>query len=247
MGARRARGRAVQLGGRPPSARSARRCGPRPGCTVIVAACTEADVERPRRLPTSTSSPSRRRSNCCGCVGLAWQRGWQPSELARHARRQGRPARADRRRPDPRRRSIERDPSTIHPQLVPSRSRRSASSDSRLLVGWATSSSTKPSDRRRAAAAWSSPALALLAHLGDLPTILPPPGTDPSTWNRRDDGRATDDPVLAKVRALLAQAESTTFEAEAEAFTAKAQELMARHAIDAALLWARSGRDRTAR
>lgn len=42
--------------------------------------------------------------------------------------------------------------------------------------------------------------------------------------------------MLTKVRALLAQAESTTFPAEAEAFTAKAQELMTRHAIDHALL-----------
>ena len=54
---------------------------------------------------------------------------------------------------------------------------------------------------------------------------------------------SVDDPVLVKVRALLAQAESTTFEAEAETFTAKAQELMARHAIDAAMLWATTSRD----
>lgn len=46
----------------------------------------------------------------------------------------------------------------------------------------------------------------------------------------------TDPDMLAKVRALLAKAESTTFEAEAEALTAKAQELIARHAIDVALL-----------
>lgn len=53
-------------------------------------------------------------------------------------------------------------------------------------------------------------------------------------------GRATLDDVdpalLAKVRALLAKAESTTFEAEAMALTAKAQELMTRHAIDRAVL-----------
>ena len=42
--------------------------------------------------------------------------------------------------------------------------------------------------------------------------------------------------VLAKVRGLLAKAESTTFTDEAEACTAKAQELMARHSIDEALL-----------
>jgi hypothetical protein len=42
--------------------------------------------------------------------------------------------------------------------------------------------------------------------------------------------------VLEKVRALLAKAESTTFPEEAEALSAKAQELMARHAIDDAMV-----------
>lgn len=42
--------------------------------------------------------------------------------------------------------------------------------------------------------------------------------------------------VLEKVRALLAKAESTTFPEEAEALSAKAQELMARHAIDSAMV-----------
>ncbi|MEY9845736.1 DUF2786 domain-containing protein [Streptacidiphilus sp. MAP5-3] len=47
--------------------------------------------------------------------------------------------------------------------------------------------------------------------------------------------------LLARIRALLAKAESTEYAEEAEAFTAKAQELMARHSIDEALLAARSG------
>jgi hypothetical protein len=47
--------------------------------------------------------------------------------------------------------------------------------------------------------------------------------------------------VLAKVRALLAKAESTTFPAEAEALTAKAHQLIARYSIDRALLEERSG------
>lgn len=42
--------------------------------------------------------------------------------------------------------------------------------------------------------------------------------------------------LLGTIRALLAKAESTSFTAEAEAFTAKAQDLMSRHAIDAAVL-----------
>ncbi|MDA8038058.1 MAG: DUF2786 domain-containing protein [Actinomycetota bacterium] len=45
-----------------------------------------------------------------------------------------------------------------------------------------------------------------------------------------------DEPLLARVRALLAQAESTSFEEEAAAFMAKAQELMTRYRIDRAVV-----------
>lgn len=44
------------------------------------------------------------------------------------------------------------------------------------------------------------------------------------------------DTYLARIQALLDKAESTTFPEEAEALIAKAQELMARHAIDDAML-----------
>ena len=54
-------------------------------------------------------------------------------------------------------------------------------------------------------------------------------------------GGDVDAGVLAKVRALLAKAESTTFEAEAEALTAKAHQLMVRHTIDEALVAGRGG------
>ncbi len=47
---------------------------------------------------------------------------------------------------------------------------------------------------------------------------------------------AADGRMPERIRALLAKAESTTFPDEAEALTAKAQELMARHAIDEAML-----------
>ncbi len=57
--------------------------------------------------------------------------------------------------------------------------------------------------------------------------------TDPAT--------GPSDGVLHKVRSLLAKAESTTFPDEAEALTAKAQELMDRHAIEAAMVAAATG------
>jgi len=163
-----------------------------------------------------------------------WQRGWQPSELARHGRRTGTPVGriitalidADNRR---------RDPATVHPRWIEQidavRVRTVAEH------GWLVDLLEDEEVDGIARLLLIASTLLLLAHLGNLPTILPPPGSDPATWNRCDDAAIADDPVLAKVRALLAQAESTTFEAEAEAFTAKAQELMARHAIDAAFLW----------
>ncbi len=78
-----------------------------------------------------------------------------------------------------------------------------------------------------------------LATLPELEALVPIPGTAvaaPSGPRSEVDER-----ILARVRALLAKAESTSFPAEAETFTAGAQALMARHAIDHALL-AASGR-----
>lgn len=78
--------------------------------------------------------------------------------------------------------------------------------------------------------------VALISRLLDtrvtLPLFEPPPNEAGSGGGRP----APDDGVLAKVRALLAKAESTTFDEEAEALSAKAQELIARHSIDVALL-----------
>lgn len=63
-----------------------------------------------------------------------------------------------------------------------------------------------------------------------LPAITPlmaPPGVADTA------GSGTpDNPVLRKVRALLAKAESTEHPAEAETFSAKAQELISRHALE---------------
>jgi hypothetical protein len=75
--------------------------------------------------------------------------------------------------------------------------------------------------------------LALLVSLPPLPRL----GSGSPAPRRR----ASDTRVLEKVRALLAKAESTTFPEEAEALSAKAQELMARHAIDEAMVDAGAG------
>ncbi|MEU4540956.1 DUF2786 domain-containing protein [Streptosporangium sp. NPDC023825] len=74
----------------------------------------------------------------------------------------------------------------------------------------------------------------LLATLPRLERLIAPPGTARHATLRR--GPAVDERMLTRVRALLAKAESTEFPAEAETFTAAAQRLMAKHSIDAALL-----------
>lgn len=81
--------------------------------------------------------------------------------------------------------------------------------------------------------------IAAMLRFSRLESHLPPPGAPSSAFaarRTRSTDTDPDDRVLSLVRALLAKAESTTFEGEAEAFTAKAQELIARHAIDHAML-----------
>jgi hypothetical protein len=82
-------------------------------------------------------------------------------------------------------------------------------------------------------------ALGLLRELIRLPqleTLIPIPGT--ATATRPGPRPDVDERILARVRALLAKAESTNYPAEAETFTAGAQAMMARHCIDHALLTA---------
>lgn len=75
--------------------------------------------------------------------------------------------------------------------------------------------------------------IALLCTLPAQPVILPLPGTAHAGAHAH---RGVDEKMLARVRALLAKAESTDFPEEAEALSAKAQELMSRYAIERAML-----------
>jgi hypothetical protein len=102
-------------------------------------------------------------------------------------------------------------------------------------------------DRPRAIAAMVD-VVCNLRYLPRLDPIVPAPGTGdqpPAAVNFAGTAPmgGESDPALERIRNLLAKAESTTFEAEAMAFTAKAQELMTRHAIDAAMVHGRSRSD----
>ncbi|MFI5912866.1 DUF2786 domain-containing protein [Dactylosporangium sp. NPDC051541] len=84
--------------------------------------------------------------------------------------------------------------------------------------------------------------LGLLTELAELPSIEVLVPFLKTAAAARPGASAVDDRLLDRVRALLAKAESTTYPAEAETYTAKAQELIARHAIDEALLAGRGER-----
>ncbi|TVT24911.1 DUF2786 domain-containing protein, partial [Amycolatopsis rhizosphaerae] len=60
-------------------------------------------------------------------------------------------------------------------------------------------------------------------------------------------GTGVNEKMLARVRALLAKAESTSFPEEAEALSAKAQELMSRYSFERALVDSGPGRTGSAR
>lgn len=84
--------------------------------------------------------------------------------------------------------------------------------------------------------------LVMLGSLPVLPRILPLPGTA-AGGAAAASRRGVDRKVLARVRALLAKAESTGFPEEAEALSAKAQELMSRHALQRVVVESEDGAD----
>lgn len=70
--------------------------------------------------------------------------------------------------------------------------------------------------------------LGLLGRTPKLAPVLPPPGSYEGSMPEVTETEAR---LLARVRALLAKAESTEYAEEAEALTAKAQDLMTRHSL----------------
>jgi hypothetical protein len=156
-------------------------------------------------------------------ISTCWQRGWQPDDLARvvartleavHSRLLALAVLAE----------VERyPPGTLDPRWEAQLGRLRAQS----TAAWS------PSPDLLAAAART-----LIGHVSVLPTLRPVgalPGEYPAGLAPQVDQR-----LLARVRAMLAKAESTIHPAEADTFTAAAQELMARHSIDQVLLTQRS-------
>lgn len=182
-------------------------------------------------------------------VGRCWSAGWRPADLVRVVRRELKPVHlalavdliaAENRR---------------HPATGPDRRWREQLRELDADAWW-------PDDEQFLGAfahrhrldrfALATAALELLRSWGRLPPIAPvgpAPGHSGRAAGRsvraeHPAGPATGEPrMLARIRALLAKAESTEYPEEAEALTAKAQQLMAQHSIDEALL-AAAGADR---
>lgn len=167
-------------------------------------------------------------------VGAAWNLGWQPRELVRQVRRSADAhalalalvaITADHAR---------RSGSSIDPRWAAQLAALElpSSAPPHFVTAWTrTVGLSRPGQVRVVVALLRS-----LAAVSRIPTLIPPPGARPADGTIIDLTSKVNDPMLDRVRALLAQAESTQYEAEAETFTAKAQELMTRHAIDLAML-----------
>ncbi|MGK5733458.1 DUF2786 domain-containing protein [Streptomyces sp. URMC 124] len=160
-----------------------------------------------------------------------WERGWQPADVIRLARRELTPvevrftvaalaAEARRYAPD-----------TLGArwtaQLRELRARVWWDDDEAFLEGFAQRERLS----RFETVACALGALRLAAGLPRTGAVGPLPG---AAYTRP--GVHVEPRVLGRIRALLAKAESTDFPEEAEALSAKAQELMARHSMDEALL-----------
>lgn len=174
-------------------------------------------------------------------VGSTWQRGWLPADLAEWARRNVGPAAvsylldaiADEHRTYP--------PARVHPQWL------GQLRDIGAVMWWEPGVPHLSRWAQRNDLALSGAVrtvvevFALLMALPTLPRILPLPGT--ASFGSARPARGVDEKVLARVRGLLAKAESTDYPDEAEALSAKAQDLMARHSLEYVALLADGGHE----
>ncbi|MFJ5897624.1 DUF2786 domain-containing protein [Streptomyces sp. NPDC093064] len=146
-------------------------------------------------------------------VATAWQRGWQPADVARIVRR---------------------ELDEVHVRLLAALVRAQAADDRPRGPRWAAQlDGLPPGEPPRADRfSYATAVLELYRLLLRLPALEPldEPAPAPRTESR----------MLTRIRALLAKAEATGYPEEAEALSAKAQELMARHSVDEALLAARA-------
>ena len=200
----------------------------RGGDGVDLAAALLADTEDPARARTAEQDLATALRDAAGPV---WARGWQPAETVRRLDRLLGPAAAAMgayaAAADLKRHS----PATVDPAWT-------AQVRALDTVGAPLEHLGRAHGLLRfEAVELVLRTLAALRTLPPLQRLMDPPGSHrpgPARTARARTG--ADQAKLARVRALLAKAESTGFPQEAEALSARAQEIMARHSIDRALL-----------
>ncbi len=217
-----------------------RRPDPRPrGAAEILADARYGASLIPLLAEASAIDPARFQTDAepilVGWVRDLYGSGWQPTELVRTTRMRAKTAGADLMRLVIAAERDSRHDPTVH--------------DPQWIRQWAAAELPRQLPDRGWVRNWARWAddealrtiLLLAAVLGRLPELeqllAPPAGV---RVRRPLVGRsataASANPILERVRALLAKAESTEHESEAMAFTAKAQELMTKHAIEQAMI-----------
>jgi hypothetical protein len=168
-----------------------------------------------------------------------WERGWQPADVTHVARRKataGSVPLATALIAEHARRSaaVERAPGTWVDQLRELGALGAApSGNGTVVAAWQRSEGRSPAEAWRIALQL----LGTLRSTARIELLVPPPSRWGAARRRADEpAPGADDRALRVIRGLLAKAESTGFAEEAEALTTKAQELMTRHAVDAAVL-----------
>ncbi|MBT2441048.1 DUF2786 domain-containing protein [Streptomyces sp. ISL-36] len=147
-------------------------------------------------------------------VRRAWERGWQPADVVRLARR---------------------DLAEEHVRLLGALIASETARYERLPARWAAQVADLDTRAWRADRfSYATAVLELYRLLVRLPSLEP---VGPVPGDSSIPPPAVGEPrMLTRIRALLAKAEATGYPEEAEALTAKAQELMARHSLDEAAL-----------
>ncbi|MFR9795188.1 DUF2786 domain-containing protein [Streptomyces sp. MS06] len=148
-----------------------------------------------------------------GLVAAAWRRGWQPADLLRFVRR---------------------ELGDVHAALLAELVRAQGPEDRPRGRRWSEQVAALPAGARPRTDRFTHATAVLELYR----LLLRIPALEPLEERTREPRRrgASDSRALSRIRGLLAKAEATGFPEEAEALTAKAQELMARHAVDEAML-----------
>ncbi|GAA4682379.1 DUF2786 domain-containing protein [Nocardioides nanhaiensis] len=177
-----------------------------------------------------------------GLLPHLWRAGWQPAEVVRHVRREASAAAASLAELAIRVEDAGRTGQGVDPrwaQQVADLDHARISTRGGWLSAWRRARRLDEASAYEAAVQ----VMGVLETVPVLDVLVPPPGAGAESLTVVGvlAGGAADDPVLGRIRKLLAKAESTEFEGEAESLTAKAQELMTRHAVDLAAVQVAAG------